>query len=954
MITHHDFFSGSLGKFSHLELPRMFSSPRTNLWIHDYSVSLGSNIRGSFLACSLDARLWLFRLSRRLAVVVCNWDQDTGKLVRSASSNISNNYDVFLARGLNWVLSNNTIFMADEASPYIRHANLFDNSNDNSFFYSFFRSQALSSVELTLIGVQRAVLQQILKSACADRSNNISWGQREDNGNSDGEAFFSKNTHLLYPAEAHVFEQCYSLLPSVGDWIIFENFLIRKPDMPPTASYHGMLNIRPLIPLELHFEDQFETNVYGYTIHMPANIPTFGTGYNFNNRGIQVAYLHHQLWGRGLFHIGKVFIIAAGFDKDGYVQEYYLYISPDFHDICSSTASENWDNVAIANIGDNDNIYGFLSAEPDPISGGMCVAANDYMILDTSGKNWSWISLTDCQEDHNKTNSEGKLFFDYANSSALLLDDKGAKIFLDNLEPTYDFSCSNLRQWLAPADKVEAVSDSGIVASADNSAFFTELQRDFHRALFSPCVLPLSAKSYQVPSESSNEQQDSEKVKLSLSTEANSSNTSLSLLVKHSSTETSGDNYSASEDDTLSEGIQWDDVFRKPVSLNFIGHTSIEADSAICFFDYFGLHKDDCELDFWNEYLSYGTGDFIHKKDIDFYVNAATIDNCFVGPYPFFYTRINYADKDNDPVKYYYDEKIATQEDYWNIFVSKYPEYQDKFDYFINLEFGEMGFDPDLFNDFHRKWAEVINDFQFSYFYHSIEADVIFVHPISLSVQKFTVAVHTNDDIISGRYGQLHAFYSNNIFGFEYRVLDTSPDNPIRDVVTVDDYWTQYAWGDVDSTGVIQKTSVADNIPDSILNFCADYDYQWVLSSIHPPKLTQQKKDSLVAPSVRLACVTCSTKYKDSSVAVFFSSDHNIPFLLEFPSDGIQTPIVSTFPDRTSAFVKKNGQIYSKSQLHMAMVFSNNGKKLDLYSFRSEYDPNIFNFDDDLERCKSS
>lgn len=197
MNTHNDFFCGPLGKVSHLNLPRMYSSPRTNKWEPDYSVNMGNNIRGDFLACSLDARLWLFRISRRLAVVACSWDENNKKLIRSASSNINNNYDVILARGLNWILSNNIIFMDVDGSPYFQRANLFDNSNDETFCYSVLKNYAVSNWPLS----------------------------------------FSRDSHLLYPAESHVFEQCYSLLPTVGDWIIFENFLIRKPDKPLSKSY---------------------------------------------------------------------------------------------------------------------------------------------------------------------------------------------------------------------------------------------------------------------------------------------------------------------------------------------------------------------------------------------------------------------------------------------------------------------------------------------------------------------------------------------------------------------------------------------------------------------------------------------------------------------------------------------------------------------------------------------
>ena len=293
MIPHKNLFSGALGKLKNIGGSRAYTTPHTVSVNAEYSINLSYNVQGDLVGHSLDGRLWLYRRSRRLGIIALKWNTVTGKLEYSAAQNISNNDDVVLACGLDWVLTNNNIFMVTNEGG-ILSTRLFDANIPNTFLYSLLRSGDIGASGI-------------------DPFTGQAWGMRNDNGNSEGTGYFSKNTHLLYSAGTHAFEQCYSLLPPVGDWQIFENFLVRRPDAETITSYNHMQAVRPLIPLEF------------------ANgSAAYGTGYNFDHRGIQLFHRDGEIWGKGFQDVGKISLLPAVFSEDGIVQEYYLYIQPDF------------------------------------------------------------------------------------------------------------------------------------------------------------------------------------------------------------------------------------------------------------------------------------------------------------------------------------------------------------------------------------------------------------------------------------------------------------------------------------------------------------------------------------------------------------------------------------------------------------------------------------------------
>ncbi len=452
MITRKDLYSGSLGKLKNAGGSKMYTIPHTVSIPPEYTITLPTDITGDCVTSSLDGRLWLFRNAEALSVASLKWDTAAGKLKFAETQTFNNIDDVPLARGLDWVLTNNNIFMISENSD-ILSSSLFDANIPDTFLYSVLRNKNIDG-------------------SGKDPLTNQAWGMREDNGNSEGTGVFSKNTHLLYPAGTHSFDQCYSLLPAVGDWQIMENFLVRRPDNPLDKSYNHMLSLRPLIPLEI----------------LRGN-SSFGTGYNFEHRGIHLAYFDGQLWAKGLYYIGRVFILPAVFDVNGEPLEFYLYISTEYP--CSPflstrlNANNDWLKMAVAHLG-GDTLYGFLSEQADALSSGTCLASPEAKIFSPLSREWLNISEND-----------GRMFVDTSNSSALVLHDNGADFLLNVADSVQTFECSTLPQWIAPAGSVDAVNPDFVIAHDDVASFLTSLNTGFNRQCFSHCLLPLSRCSFQ-------------------------------------------------------------------------------------------------------------------------------------------------------------------------------------------------------------------------------------------------------------------------------------------------------------------------------------------------------------------------------------------------------------------------------------------------------------------------
>ena len=401
MIPVKNFFSGALGKTKNIERSKFFTTPHTVNVKENYSINVG--IDSKCLTCSLDGKLWLFENS----VVALKWNNETKRLEFAALKNIET--EKFIIRGLDWILTDKSIYLATDEEPYIFSSNLQEETNAQRVLYSVLRSSVLSEVPRNFT---------VTAGSGIDPFTIAAWGMNEDNGNSEGWGFFNKDNFLLYPEGSHNMEQCYSLLPKVGDWQIVENFLIRRPDNP----LENQPQLAPLIPLEFN----------GYLLSRSVTYPTYGTGYNLNHRGIQLFIHDGELWARGLMHIGKVSILPAVFHEDGTIKDYYLYISPEYilspynqRTNPNMDANNDWLKLNFISTKDNE-LLGFMSEQ----NNGLCSVSSDKRVFHPD--NNEWVNAVD--------DEEGKLIFDTVNSSALFLGTQGIK-FLSNDK---SFTCKAL------------------------------------------------------------------------------------------------------------------------------------------------------------------------------------------------------------------------------------------------------------------------------------------------------------------------------------------------------------------------------------------------------------------------------------------------------------------------------------------------------------------------------
>ena len=430
-----DLFSGSLGRIDNHGGSRMFTTPNTVYVPPEYEVETDVPSVAEFVTCSLDGRLWIWKRSRRYYVAVFRWNEETEKLV-FVSTSIFSNINI-IGRGIDWLLTDTMIIQVSDDEPYVFTANLFDNDGE-SFLYSILRSKNLSSG-----------IDPITKAA---------WGLSEDNGNSEGYGYF-KRSALLQSVNKY-----YSLLPAIDDWHIIKNFLVRKADNPLAEAHNSMLNIRPLIPLEFN-----------------GSTPIYGCGFD---NDIFITQYNSELWARGLYHIGRCYILPAVFAEDGTPQEFYLYISPDYpcspyKSNFSAATKPEWLNMGICHMGET--LYGFLTEKMNSLDKGLCYQSDTPKVFIPASKEWLQLS------------ENGSMFIDNFNNSGLILNNNGG-IFLNNDNASYE--CKGLQQWLAPADKIDAITKQAVISSWDNATLAIYIQQGFGRELLIGKTLPISAKVY--------------------------------------------------------------------------------------------------------------------------------------------------------------------------------------------------------------------------------------------------------------------------------------------------------------------------------------------------------------------------------------------------------------------------------------------------------------------------
>ncbi len=406
-----DLFFGALGRTDNHGGSKMFSTPHTINITPEYTIN--TNINRNFVTCSLDGRLWAFGSGTTYVLFAFNWNVQTSQLEQSAYLNFRG--ERIIARGLDWVLTPRTLIFVSDETPYINTANLFDGTG--RFLFSILRSSATTAA----------------------------WGLGE-NGNSEGWGFFNKNNIAG-------FQQCYSFLPSVGDWYITPNFLLKKNY---SSSYNSMRLLRPLIPLEFN----------------GTNTPFYGMGYNTGS--IQLVHRGNAIYGRGANNIGRVFLLPAVFDEDGEPIEFYLYISPDY--VFSRSNDNDWPDMPII-ASQNGSFYGFASEQIDTLNNALCHSSEKF--FDVANDEW---------QDY-----EGSIFFDLLHSSAVGIQDEGLTLFHDSV---VDLQCEALPQWVAPSETLDCITDNLVISSTDDLMFAANISGLFHRNTLDKKTLPLSSVTY--------------------------------------------------------------------------------------------------------------------------------------------------------------------------------------------------------------------------------------------------------------------------------------------------------------------------------------------------------------------------------------------------------------------------------------------------------------------------
>ena len=222
MIPIRNIFSGALGRTKKPGGSPFMTTPHTrNITESSYVINIP--VSGAFVCCTLNGRLWLYRTGDgQYSLVVLKWNETTGRLEYAALDTFSS-VEAPTARGIDWFLFHDRIIQVIDESPYILTSELFNKTRNGRFCYSLLRSQILSEkpsgMSITLgPGIDPFTLQ--------------AWGIGNDNGNVEGWGYFNTNLNGLYSKGTHVMEACYSSLPSVGDWNIVEDFLVRRPSAP--------------------------------------------------------------------------------------------------------------------------------------------------------------------------------------------------------------------------------------------------------------------------------------------------------------------------------------------------------------------------------------------------------------------------------------------------------------------------------------------------------------------------------------------------------------------------------------------------------------------------------------------------------------------------------------------------------------------------------------------------
>lgn len=185
---------------------------------------------------------------------------------------------------------------------------------------------------------------------------------------------------------------------------------------------------------------------------------------------------------KGKAHIGRVFLLPRSFNENGDIEDFYLYISPDYkrtYDAENKTFYDNdgWDNLIIAPL--NQSSACFFT--PDNDTHGFCKKP-----VNSKVTSLPQLELIDFSPNN------GVVFFDGLTLSNLLLNNTGASLLYDNIS----YECNQLRLWLASAGDVKTVNSNFVCDSNDNFSLINHLDSGFFREKINSQSLPVSFSPY--------------------------------------------------------------------------------------------------------------------------------------------------------------------------------------------------------------------------------------------------------------------------------------------------------------------------------------------------------------------------------------------------------------------------------------------------------------------------
>ena len=267
---------------------------------------------------------------------------------------------------------------------------------------------------------------------------------------SDDEPYFSRTEYASDDSTyINAINQSYSFFPEFEAWQKIINGQTLHIQGSPSDSWNIIPQTK-LIPLEFHYysDDKF------------LAITDFNT---------KVCYCNGLLYAKGKAHIGRAYLLPRSFSENGDIEDFYLYISPDYKRAYDSENqgfhdNDEWDNFIIAPLNENSVCF-FI---PDNEDHGFCKKPVQSKV----------ISLPQLEQlDFSSHN--GTVFFDGITQSNLVLNDSGASLLHDNI--LYD--CKGLRQWIAPAGSVKTVSPAFILATSDQCSICSFWSSGLYRAL---------------------------------------------------------------------------------------------------------------------------------------------------------------------------------------------------------------------------------------------------------------------------------------------------------------------------------------------------------------------------------------------------------------------------------------------------------------------------------------